>query len=558
MCNSFDRWTHSRILNFFKGSRHGACLKCGNQFISFDLSRISSPFLMGMLILVSIFESLHSQPVEIINADILTIYSSDSGMIRKMTGNVQFKHDSVMLYCDSALHYADINFLKAHSRVRIVLTDTTQITGEELHYDGELKVAELFRNVLLKDGKTTLKTQRLTYFRNSGMAVYPQQGILRDGENTLSSETGVYHTDTKKVYFKRKVLLTNPDFRLVTDTLAYHTETKTALFVDDTYIYMKEDTLFTRSGFYDTEQKRAELYQNPWIKDSTYCMTADTLKYDQGYDFGEGIGQVHLFKKDSSIQLFGHCGEFHRKTGESLISGEPWLVQHLDEDTLHLTADYFYSKQDSLEDTMRIAAWPKVRIVMRNLQAASDSLEYNRKDSILYLYYDPILWSDNHQMTGDTIVLTLRNENPDSLHVYPKGFLISKEDTIGFNQVKGREVFGKFESGALNRMRVSGNAESIYFTRNEEKNTYEGMNQSLSNEIFILFNENKPSRITFSGKPEGTFHPIFEVIDSPNRLEDFNWREAERPELGSILGPLPWKEKGKYLSRDRSRDRSRD
>jgi hypothetical protein len=169
------------------------------------------------------------------------------------------------------------------------------------------------------------------------------------------------------------------------------------------------------------------------------------------------------------------------------------MIQHFEEDTLHLLADYFLSQQDSLEDTLRIAAWPRVRIVMRNLQGSADSLEYNRKDSILYLYYNPVLWSDNNQMSGDTIVLTLKNETADSLHLYPKGFLISKEDTIGFNQVKGKQVFGKFESGALNRMRISGNAESIYFTRNEEKNTYEGMNQSLSNEILILFDENKPS-----------------------------------------------------------------
>jgi hypothetical protein len=183
---------------------------------------------------------------------------------------------------------------------------------------------------------------------------------------------------------------------------------------------------------------------------------------------------------------------------------------------------------------------------MRNLQGSADSLEYNRKDSILYLYYNPVLWSDNNQMSGDTIVLTLKNETADSLHLYPKGFLISKEDTIGFNQVKGKQVFGKFESGALNRMRISGNAESIYFTRNEEKNTYEGMNQSLSNEIFILFDENKPSRISFLGKPEGTFYPIYEVLEQSNRLEDFNWRESERPNLESIFRGLPWEEKERY------------
>lgn len=528
--NGYKRISTSKLIPLMRKSILLACLCC-------TVLSLIVPSHMG------------AQPVEIINADVLTIYPSDSGMIRKMTGNVQFKHDSIMLYCDSALHYADINFLKAHSRVRVVITDTTDIVGDELHYDGERKVAELYRNITMKDGKVRLNTQRLTYYRNSGIAVYPQKGIIKDEENVLTSETGFYHTDSKKVFFRRNVVLTNPEFRLETDTLGYHTETKTALFVDDTYIFMKADTLFTRDGFYDTENKKAELYQGPWVKDSTYRMSADTLKYDQGYDFGEAIGSVHLMKKDSSLQVFGHCGEFERKSGKSLISGEPWMIQHFEEDTLHLVADFFLSQQDSLEDTLRIAAWPRVRIVMRNLQGSADSLEYNRKDSILYLYYNPVLWSDNNQMSGDTIVLTLKNETADSLHLYPKGFLISKEDTIGFNQVKGKQVFGKFESGALNRMRISGNAESIYFTRNEEKNTYEGMNQSLSNEILILFDENKPSRISFLGKPEGTFYPIYEVLEQSNRLEDFNWRESERPDLESIFRELPWKEKERYRVR---------
>lgn len=496
-------------------------------------------FLPGLL-------QLEAQPVEIINADILTIYPSDSGTIRKMTGNVQFRHDSVLMYCDSALHYADINFLKAHSNVRIVLSDTTSIVGEELHYDGESKVAELFRNITLRDGSVRLQTQRLTYYRASGIAVYPQKGILKDDDNVLTSETGFYHTDSKKVFFRRNVVLTNPDFRLVTDTLAYHTESKTALFVDKTYIYMDADTLFTEDGFYNTGHKRAELYRAPWVMDSVYRLQADTLKYDQGVDFGEAWGRVHLMKKDSTLQVFGACGEFRRDRGESLITGDPWMIQHFEEDTLHLVADQFYSREDSTGDSSRIAAWPRVRFVMRNLQGKADSLEYNRTDSLLYLYRDPLLWAEKNQVSGDTIVIALANGGADSLHVHPKGFMISQEDTIGFNQIKGKQLFGKFRDNQLNRLRVQGNAESIYFTRNEEKNTYEGMNQSLSNEIYILFNENKPARISFMGKPEGTFHPIFEVLDAPNRLEDFNWRVSEKPNLESIFRELPWKEKERY------------
>lgn len=488
-----------------------------------------------------------SEPVEILNADLLTIYTSDSGTVRKMTGNVRIRHDSILLFCDSAQHFSDLNFLRAQSRVKIIVTDTTQITGDELEYDGETKIAELFRNVKMRDGKTILSTDRLTYYRNSGIAVYPQKGIIKDGENTLTSETGFFHTEINTIYFRRNVRLLNPDFRLETDTLGYHTEAKKALFVDDTWIYMKSDTLFTRNGFYNTEAKHVELYDRSWFRDSTYQMCADTLIYDEGNDFGEAMGTVHLFKKDSSLQVFGTCGEFRRKSHESLIYGEPWMVGHMEDDTLHLTARHFMAVQDTLQDSTYIIAWPEVKIMMKSLQGITDSLIYEQKDSILTLMKDPVIWSEENQVSGDTLKIWMKNQNADSMRVMQKCFLISREDTVGFNQVKGKQIYGKFRDNAMYRMLVSGNAESIYFTKNEEKDTYEGMNQSLSNDILMLFEDNKPSRISFITKPEGTFSPMFEVMENTNQLEEFRWRPENRPVKNEILQKLPWRLSRNYL-----------
>jgi hypothetical protein len=96
-------------------------------------------------------------------------------------------------------------------------------------------------------------------------------------------------------------------------------------------------------------------------------------------------------------------------------------------------------------------------------------------------------------------------------------------------------------------MLISGNAESVYFSKNDEKNTYEGLNKSLSNDMLMYFGDNKPVRITFITKPEGEFIPMFEVIDEPVILDDFRWRPEDRPEHNQVLSILPWLEAKKYL-----------
>jgi len=487
------------------------------------------------------------EPVEILNADVLTIFQSDSGTVRQMTGNVKFRQDSVLMFCDSALHYAELNYLEAHKRVKIIISDTTIITGDVLNYDGESKVADLFRNVVMKDGATVLKTERLRYFRLTGIAVYPQKGRIEDGDNILTSETGFFHTESNRAYFRKNVRLDNPEFRLETDTLAYHTETKTALFIDPTFIFTKTDTLFTTDGWYDTRARKAELYSRSWMRDSTYQISADTLMYDEGNNFGEGIGNVHLMKKDSTVEIRGACGEFLRAQGSSLVYGEPWMVYKMEDDTLHLLARHFKAVQDTLQDSTLIHAYPEVRLLMRNLQGICDSLVYSEKDSLLYLLQDPVIWSEENQASGDTILLWMKNEAADSVRIKQKCFLITREDTVGFNQVKGKQIYGKFRDNELYRMLVSGNAESIYFSKNEEKNTYEGVNQSLSNDILMYFGENKPLRITFITKPEGSFSPMFEVIDNSPKLEDFRWRPEDRPGHRKALGALPWPEAIRYI-----------
>jgi len=490
--------------------------------------------LIGVFILFlhqGIRAQTQSTPVEIENADVLTIENSDSGSVRILTGNVQFRQDTLTLRCDSARHYPEYNFLQAFSNVIIQITDTTQLRGNYLAYDGNLRIAEMYHKVKLKDGNTLLETERLTYYRDNGIALYPLPGKLTDADNVLTSLSGTYHTQDNIVYFKREVKLVNPEFRLETDTLGYLTTTRTAMFVAPTVIYMDNDTLNTTLGEYFTQQRKALLYNRSSIRDSDYYLTADTLWYSEKTGLGEAIGNVFLCKRDSTLNLTGDCAQIDRLQNTTLVYEDPVVVQKIEKDTLHLFAHQFKALQDTVANKSWLCAWPHVKIFMKDLQGVCDSLVYQVEDSLLTLYQAPVLWSSENQITGDTIRIWLKNKEMDSLRIYASCFLISQADSAGYNQVKGRQMYGKFKDNALHKLKVNGNAESIYFSKNEEKNTYEGVNKSLSNEILIYFEEQKPKKISFLSKPDGSFIPYYEVYENPPLLEDFNWQPERRPVL---------------------------
>lgn len=66
-----------------------------------------------------------------------------------LVGNVQFRHDDVFMYCDSALFYEASNSLDAFGNVRMVQGDTVSLVGDVMYYDGLDKLARVRNNVVL-------------------------------------------------------------------------------------------------------------------------------------------------------------------------------------------------------------------------------------------------------------------------------------------------------------------------------------------------------------------------------------------------------------------------
>jgi lipopolysaccharide export system protein LptA len=176
-----------------------------------------------------------------------------------------------------------------------------------------------------------------------------------------------------------------------------------------------------------------------------------------------------------------------------------------------------------------IKAYHKVNVYKTNMQAKADSLFYTSADSTLRWYYNPILWSEGTQQTGDTIYLQLKNKKLNTVQVIEKAFTVNVyKDSLKFNQIKGKKITGFFKDGKMNSMFVDGNAESIYFTKDDDNTAYKEMNQTVSSRIKISFKNSEIQDVLTIKDPDGAITPI-EKVKEEVLLTGFQWKPEMRP-----------------------------
>ena len=194
-----------------------------------------------------------------------------------------------------------------------------------------------------------------------------------------------------------------------------------------------------------------------------------------------------------------------------------------------------------------IVGYHHVRIFSDSLQAVSDSLYYSTKDSLFRLFYNPVAWgSGNYQISGDTMFVYTKNKKANRLYVFENALTINKIAGNIFNQLKGTTINCYFKEGEIDFIRSKGNAESIYYIK-DDHNAYSGVNKAHGDIIDMIFapkldSLGKPAldsagkskgkelnRVVVRSDAEGSMIPIKKVNFDDMRLRGFKWQEDRRP-----------------------------
>ena len=485
--------------------------------------------------------------VDIEHADLYTFDAKIVANAQRLLGNVRFRHNQALMFCDSAYSYTDSNRFDAFGNVHIIQGDTLHLYGDKMLYNGDTRIAKFINNVKMIDKSITLTTQTLDFDLSTNVGYYNHGGRIVDTTNVLTSIIGRYYSNDNMLFFKDSVVLTNKDFILHADTLKYNSQTERAFIVGPTTIRgtKKDGVLYSERGWYDTRKNYSELYKASRITNKTQVLEADTLFYDRATGNGRGKHRVTLTDSTNKVVIKGKTGVYNENTKFAYVADSALFIQYGKKDTMYMHADTLRTKPDTSDikrkDDKYFMAYRKVRFFKKDLQGQCDSLGYRMKDSTLHLFYDPVLWSQNNQMTAEKIQFISKNPDPDIAHLENNAFMVMAEDSVKFNQISGKSIVGQIFANKLRIADVNGNAQTIYYLK--DKNKYSGMNRLLSSKIKLYLTENHIDSIRFYPKPEGKAIPMKELTPEDVELDGFRWRPAERPISKDDLFPIDEKRK---------------
>ncbi len=493
--------------------------------------RTSIRYLLIAAMVMLFFTTAHAQKrtqIQIIHADHYRFNAKFNKDIQQLIGHVKLKQDSTLFICDSAYLNDKIRNLDAFGHVHINVNDTLNLYGDRLHYNGKKRIGELFGNVKLKDPRALLTTSHLVFNRFSGLAFYDVGGTIVSDSNVLKSQQGEYNTKTKIFYFKNNVVLTNPDQVTHADTLIYNTINKTAYFRGPTHIKGNHSVVKCVNGWYNTQTNKVTLRKNPEISSSEQQLWADSIHYNNHTGFGRAFGNIRVLDTLHNLLIKGHVAELWNNQGVTFVTDSAVAITYDKEDSLFLHADTLWIHFNRKHQAKKMLAYHSVRFYRADLQGKCDSLAYAVSDSIIRLYHSPVLWTGKNQLTADSVFLVIHDNQMDSLTLFNTAFIISNDSMDNYNQIEGRNMVGYFHKNQLYQLKVDGNAQSIYWVRDEHKRLI-GINKAESSYMTIGVKNNKIQTINYIEKATETMYPEKDLPKPGRILKGFSWYETLRP-----------------------------
>ncbi len=293
-------------------------------------------------------------------------------------------------------------------------------------------------------------------------------------------------------------------------------------------------TLEAEHGSYDTQKKLATFKTNVKLVDSTTVITAEQLFYYRTEKKSIAVGNVVIKNLENNITIYGGYFENYDSTKYSVIRNNPKLVQ-IDTtsdgkiDTLIVIGKFMEAFRDT--NVSMFSATDSVVIVRGNLSAVCGDVFYYDKKEIIILWRKPVIWYGDSQVSGDSVVVKLKERKIDEVYVYGSAFVIEPADTSypeRFNQLKGKSMVIKFKDNKIDEVHVVKNAISLYYifeTSDKGDKKANGVNYVSGDSVWIKFKDGKINRIKIIGGIEGTYYPeeMVEGKETSFNLEGFNY-----------------------------------
>ncbi|MCX2720434.1 OstA-like protein [Lentiprolixibacter aurantiacus] len=452
-----------------------------------------------------------------------------ASIFSKDTRQVQFEHEGADLWCDVAIFYQKENRLRAIGNIRMKQGDSVQMVAKKLDYDGNTKLAKARENVVLRNAQMRLTTDTLYFNREAQQAYYNTGGKVVDSANTLTSRIGRYFMDIKKYQFQDSVFIRNPEYTVESERLDYYTNSRNVYMYGPSTITGETYKMYSERGFYNTTIERGYGVKNTRIDYNNRIIEGDSVYFDKGTEFASATNNIVVTDTLNKGVIRAHYAEVFKARDSVFATKRPVAINLVEQDSVYIHGDTLMVTGKPEERILR--AFRNAKFFKTDLSGKCDSIHYTQADGVTQLIKNPILWNLENQMTGDSIHLISNKETNklDSLKVMNNAFVISLDSISkkGYNQAKGKDLFGKFEENALRTVDLVKNTEVIYYMYNDAQELI-GINKTICSAIRMTLANNDIEEITFFTNPDGDIFPESELPENSRKLRGFIWRGDER------------------------------
>ena len=451
---------------------------------------------------------------------------------RDDSGQVYIVHEGVEMWCNQAYVYIKDNFVKAYGEVKIAQGDTITMRSNYAEYNGNTQFAFASGDVVLTEPKTTLHTDSLYFDRIKQQAYYRTGGTVRDTASVLTSRIGRYFAKTKMYQFLSNVVIKNPKYTIYSEQLDFYSENGGAYLYGESTIVSETSTVYCERGYYDTRGDIGYFVKNSRVDYKNRTLYGDSIYFDRNKSFASATNNIRVIDSLNKSIIRGHYAEIFREKDSVFITKRAVVITLRDNDSIYIHADTLLVTGNS--ENRIIRGFYRARMFKKGLtgevstSGKCDSIYINQKEGITKLLVNPVLWSGENQMTGDTIHIlsNKQTEKLDTLKVFNNAFLVQK-DSAGYNQLKGERLIGLFTNNELDTINIIKNTQVIFFSRNE-KDELVGINNTLSSSIQIYLKNQKIIGIQFLKQAKGKVYPPSQFPENARILPGFIWRGEER------------------------------
>ena len=468
------------------------------------------------------------------------IVREDEPDVTVVVGNVQFRQGGMYMFCDSARFYTDPSLpadsMEAFGNIKMVQGDTLFLYGDELNYGGFNQLATVYgidRDVRLINRDVTLTAPVVNYSLVMELGYYDTGGKLTDRKNTLTSVEGEYIPSTKDANFYDDVRLLGISDKgdvvhIRTDTLLYNTSTRIAELPTRSLIYGRDGEIYTDEGIFNTRTNVATLLDRSMVHGRRgNTLTGDRLVYNRAIGQGEAFGNVVLTDSARQMTVEGDYGFYNEITDSAYVTGNARAMEYSRPDTLYFHGEAIRT-YDTPDSVRLIVANPHVRFWRVDVQGVCDSMTIVQSDSTIRMNYDPILWSEQRQVSGNVIQVFMNDSTVERAWLPDFGLLAEHVEDELYNQLSGHEMMAYFDDGELRQLDVNGSVEAILVPE-ESDSTINKLANIESSFLKATFDKRELQKATMWNETNGTVTPLYLIKRSQLYLPKFKWEDALRP-----------------------------